>query len=208
MTTDEKRLQVLKRVEDGVLSIEEGADLLSLIDRADENEKSNEVEHGKGTAEFLVEKMAGKVPAGWKALWSAFIWIGVILMGVSGFWLISSYNRSGMGWGFWFALLFLALSVMVVYFGWRLVSGRWMMARVRSVEDGEEKRIKFWAPVPIHMGIWAFKTFGKYMPDDVQEKDYCKILEDLDQSIGEGEVFAVEFDGDGHQNVQFKLQMD
>jgi hypothetical protein len=207
MTTDENKLQILRKVESGTLSIEEGADLLSILDRA-ESEPVPEETKTDEPMNLSIETIAAEVPAGWRALWSIFIWLGVIFMGASGYWLYSSYARSGMGWGFWFAFIFLFLSAAIVFFGWRLVAGRWLVARVNSKENGEVKRYKFWAPLPIHMGIWAFKTFGKYMPEDVLDKHYDQFLVELDNSLSEDEVFVVDLDGDDQHKTHINLKFE
>jgi hypothetical protein len=205
MTTEENKLQILKKVEDGTLSIEEGADLLSMFDRVDEVHSSSGVSSRAEVMDTPLEAPPTEVPAGWKALWSMLIWLGVAFMGGSGYWLVSSYQRSGMRWGFWFAFLFLALSTALVYFGWKLVSGRWLAVRVRSIENGTEKRFKFCAPFPIHLGLWAFTTFGEYIPAAVKEKGYESILRDLDQSLQENEIFVIDLDGDGSEKMNFNI---
>lgn len=203
MTTDENKLQILKKVENGTLSIEEGADLLAILERNETETKPERV-----AAEVIepANPLPDKVPAGWMVGWSFFIWLGVIFMGASGYWLISSYTRSSLGVGFWFALVFLVLSTAIVFFGWRLVAGRWMVLRVSSKKEDVAKRYFFWVPFPIHLGIWVFKNFAKYMPEEVKEKNYDQVLADLDSSLGKGEIFQIEIDGNG--KTGFTIETD
>lgn len=201
MTSDENKLQILKKVENGTLSIEEGADLLAILEKSTREPVAQSIDAKEPVdASALPER----VPAGWQALWSLFIWIGVVFMGASAYWLYSSYARSGMGWGFWVAFIFLFLSTSIVYFGWRLVAGRWMVVRISSKEGESAKRFLFWAPLPIHMGIWVFKTFGKYMPDEVVEKHYESILLEMDHSLGKDEFFTIDIDGDQHVRINME----
>jgi hypothetical protein len=206
MTTEENKLQILKKVEDGTLSIEEGADLLSMFDRVEETHSATAETGSMEVMDTPLEPLPTEVPAGWKALWSILIWLGVAAMGGSGYWLISSYQRSGLRWGFWFAFLFLAISTAIVYFGWKLVSGRWLGVRVHSTEEGTETRLKFWMPFPINLGLWAFDTFGEYIPAEVKEKRYDSILRDLDQSMEKNEVLVIDVDDNGSKNL--KINMD
>ena len=116
MSNDENKLEILKKVENGTLSIEEGADLLTILDRAQEKQSAaeNTVSVSSSNANPL-PKTPFYVPAFWKAIWGVFLWLGIAGMALSGLWLFSSYNKTGMGWGFWFALFFLLLSVVIVF---------------------------------------------------------------------------------------------
>jgi hypothetical protein len=206
MTTDENKLQILKKVENGTLSIEEGADLLAILERSEKRESNAVPLAGEAIVNEQDNTTPKKVPAGWMVGWSFFIWLGVIFMGVSGYWLLSSYTRSGLGVGFWFALVFLVLSTAIVFFGWRLVAGRWMVLRVSSKKEDVTKRYFFWVPFPIHLGIWVFKNFAKYIPEEIKEKNYDQVLADLDSSLGKGEIFQIEIDGNG--KTGFTIETD
>ena len=203
MTIDENKLSILKKVEDGTLTIEEGADLLAILERGGSRVHAEAPLTGEVVDAVKDDPIPDQVPAGWRAVWSFFIWLGVIFMGASGFWLWSSYARSQMGVGFWFALLFLALSSAIVFFGWRLVAGRWMGIRFASNVDGTKKRHLIWAPLPLHLGIWVFRTFDKYMPEDVKEMHYDQMLVEMDHSLAEGEVFKIDIDNEGKTNFNF-----
>jgi hypothetical protein len=206
MTSDENKLQILKKVENGTLSIEEGADLLSILDRNESGEETSAPLHGDVVEVEKLDALPEKVPAGWKALWGIFMWLGVIFMTLSGFWLYSSYNRSAMGVGFWFAMFFLFLSTAIVLFGWRLVAEHWMVIRIRSKEEGKKGSFMIWAPLPIHMALWIFRTFGSKMPAEVQGRKIDEILAELNSSLAEGEVLQVDLDGDG--NHTFNMHAD
>lgn len=201
MTRDENKLQILKKVENGTLSLEEGADLLSILDREEAGQVPAASVHEEGDSVESTEPLPEKVPAGWKALWGIILWLGVICMAASGFWLYSSYDRSQMGVGFWFALFFLFLSIAIIIFGWRLIAEHWMVVRIRSIEDGKPKKFLIWAPLPIHMALWVFKTFGNKMPADIQGRKIDEILSELNDSLAEGEVLQVDLDGDGEHSV-------
>jgi hypothetical protein len=209
MTIDENKLQILKKVEDGTLSVEEGADLLSILDYGTTMKPDTAVHAAVEIPDEKKIMTTSQVPAGWKALWSLFIWIGVAAMGGTGYWLYSSYARSGLGWGFWFALIFLSLSIAIVFFGWRLIAGRWLVASIRANEKDNSTRLyKFWAPLPIHMGIWVFQTFGQYMPEKVIEKHYDQVLADLDKSLKGDEIFQIDINGEGHKKSEFSVRFD
>jgi hypothetical protein len=206
MTTEENKLSILKKVEDGTLTIEEGADLLAILERGQGTAAPQEPLTGEVIDPVKEDPIPDQVPAGWRAAWSFFIWLGVVFMGASGYWLWSSYARSGLGVGFWFALVFLILSSAIVFFGWRLVAGRWMAVRIVSRDEGKPSRHLFWAPLPLHLGIWVFKTFDKYMPEDVKEQQYDQMLVEMDKSLNKDEVFKIDIDSEG--KTEFNLHTE
>jgi hypothetical protein len=206
MTTDENKLQILKKVESGTLSVEEGSNLLAILERGESSSAKAESAAAEVLEPVQDEPLPEKVPAGWRALWSIFIYLGILFMGLSGLWLYSSYTRSAMGVGFWFATFFLLLSALIVFFGWRLVAEHWMVVRIRSKEDGRSKRILFWVPLPIHFILRVLRTFSSHVPVDAQGRRLDEVLAELDGSLKEGEVFQVDLDGDG--KTSFKVDAD
>jgi hypothetical protein len=146
MTVDESKLEILKKVENGTLTIEEGANLLAILDGGKaEAEPQPEVIQSENVDESQpLEPRSTAVPAGWKSLWSIPLFLGIVFMGLSGFWLYSSYGRSGLGVGFWFALFFLCISTAIVFFGWRLIAGRWLALNVSDTKEGKTNHVRLW----------------------------------------------------------------
>jgi len=208
MTADESKLEILRQVEQGALSIEEGAHLLEILEG---NPTKPEVAPAPGEEFAAIEPSTApvphEIPAAWKAAWSAILWLGVLFMGLTGYWLTSSYERSGMGVGFWFALVFLAFSCGIVWAGWKLLDSRWMVVHIRENTSYGAKNYSFWAPLPLQLVTWMFRTFGQYMPADIQARHFETIIQDLEQTMGQNEPFQVEVDGEegskAHINVQF-----
>lgn len=204
MTLDESKLEILKKVENGILSVEEGADLLAILDggstekNAPASEPQAEVLQGSAVGATQMgdagESRTTAVPAGWKSLWSIPMFLGILFMGLSGWWLFASYGRSGLGVGFWFALFFLTLSTGIVVLGWRLIAGRWLALNLTSQKADRTERVRFWVPLPLHFVDWAMRNFGQYMPEKVKTQDYVRILHDMDQSVPDGEPFQVDID--------------
>lgn len=204
MTLEESKMEILKKVESGTLTVEEGADLLAILDGGSmaqpktDPEPMTEVLQGSAESPFSGEgSREGRstaVPAGWKSLWSIPMFLGILFMGLSGWWLFASYGRSGLGVGFWFAFFFLALSTGLVILGWRLIAGRWLVLNITEQKEDRTDKVKIWVPLPLHFVDWAMRNFGQHMPEKVREKDYLSILKDLDQSVPDGEPFQVDID--------------
>jgi hypothetical protein len=196
MTFDENKLEILRRVEQGTLSIEEGAHLLEILEAGNEPVEPAVLE--AVAAPFTPateprEKMT--VPAGWRALWGIFLWLGITFMGLTGFWLFSSYGRSGLGVGFWFALFFLLISCVIVYLGLQLLASQWMVVKLSDQEGAGQKNINIWVPLPLQLASWFFRNFGKYLPESVKSRNIEEILHEMETSRADDEPYVVEIDG-------------
>jgi hypothetical protein len=205
MTIDESKLEILRKVEQGALSIEEGAHLLEILEGGSttqyEDAAPARVVSPAASQKTISEPL--EVPAGWRSLWGIFLWLGIIFMALSGYWLLGSYNRSGMGVGFWFALFFLLVSCAILFFGMQLLSSRWMMVHIRSTEAGGEKRYTIWVPLPLQLARWVFHNFGCYMPDSVKSRRIENILEEMERSE---EPYQIEIDGDKDSQANINIE--
>ncbi len=202
MTREESKLEILKKVESGTLTVEEGADLLAILDGGSAAQSQTEPvaevlqvsKVDSTSADNSTQSSTTAVPAGWKSLWSIPMFLGILFMGLTGWWLFASYGRSGLGVGFWFAFFFLSLSTGFVILGWRLIAGRWLVLNVTEQKENKTQKVKIWVPLPLHFVDWALRNFGQHMPEKVREKDYLRILKDLDQSVPDGEPFQLDID--------------
>jgi hypothetical protein len=205
MTIDDSKLEILRKVEQGALSIEEGAHLLEIL------EGGSSAQYEDAAPASAVSPVASQrttrepleVPAGWRSLWGIFLWLGIIFMGLSGYWLLGSYNRSGLGVGFWFALFFLLISCAILFFGLQLLSSRWMMVHIRSTEAGGEKKFTVWVPLPLQLARWVFHNFGSYMPESVKSRHIESILQEMEQS---NEPYQVEIDGEKGSQANINIE--
>jgi hypothetical protein len=208
MTLDENKIEILRRVEQGTLSIEEGAHLLEILEGgAGSVEPSTVLKEEfvtNSSSEEGHEKLS--VPAGWRAIWGIFLWLGVIFMGLSGYWLLSSYNRSGLGVGFWFALFFLLISCAIVYFGLQLLASKWMVLKIRGEDGDETRRINIWVPLPMQLASWFFRTFGSHLPESVKSRHIDDILAGMENSMAEDEPYVVEIDGQKGTSANINIE--
>ena len=201
MTTDESKLEVLRKVEEGKLSIEEGAHLLEILDgaSAEDNVKPEVIKIQPN------EKIS--VSGGWRALWGIILWIGTIFVCLTGFWLYSSYGRSGLGVGFWFALFFLLISFMIVYLGYELMASKhWLLIRVHDEENEVERTFNVWVPLPIQLVRWFIDTFGSYFHEDEKLSHLSEILSEIEKDPSEDEPYIIELDGE-NQNIHLNVNI-
>jgi hypothetical protein len=204
MTSDETRLQILKQVEAGILSPEEGAGLLEILDR---NGSAPEPQPSVPSVEVsaLPKIEPPRVAWYWKLGWSLFLWLGMGLTILSAYWMYQGYLQAGIGIGFIFSWIPFLLGILLIYAGARLLEAPWVHLRVRQKKAVHPARIDLAIPLPLGFIRWIINTFDRFMPEEVRGKKVDEFLAELEQSIRNGEPFQVqvddEKDGD-HVEVQ------
>lgn len=195
MTSDESKLEILRKVEDGTLSPEEGSDLIGILDAAKAAASEPEIIQPPlepEAPETPVE--AQKVSGCWKAAWSMILLGGAVLTAFSAYWIYQGYQKAGLGWGFWLSWIPFAIGVLIMVFGWILMESPWLHVRVKTRDAGKLQRIVLSIPLPLRLVSWVFRTFGQYMPPEVKEKGVEEMLLEIDQALKRGEPFQVEVD--------------
>ncbi len=193
MTTDEQKLEILRKVENGSLSVEEGAELIGQLEQGEDTQPQPEVLDSMPPIAPIQNPAASGC---WKAAWSMILVGGAILTGFSAYWIYQGYQRSGFGWGFWLSWIPLVIGVGLMIFGWALMESPWMHVRVESKDEYKTGLYVFSMPVPFNIARWALNNFGQYIkPTGGMDTDSILILIDqAEESIRRGEPFRVQVD--------------
>jgi len=96
MTSDESRFEILKRVQNGTLSAEEGSDLIGILDRGREAATGQEVIDPVPPLDDTATQESPRVSGWWKALWSLILIGGAVLTGFPRYGHTAVMN--GQGW--------------------------------------------------------------------------------------------------------------
>jgi len=196
MTSEESKFEILKKVQEGVLSPEEGADLLAILDGAATGQEAEPDSPVEVVGTPFSDERPPEPSWLWKAAWSLFMWLGVILTILSAFWMYKGYEAAGMGWGFFLSWIPFTLGILLVYGGTRLLQAHWMHIKIDSTDEGKPRRINIEAPLPLNFAAWIFKNFGQYLPADIQDKKIGEMLDEIEKSIQRDEPFYVKVDDD------------
>ena len=202
MTSDESKLEILRKVEDGTLTPEEGSDLIGILDAS--KETGNEPEIIQPSIEPdapAPSQESPRVSGCWKAAWSMILLGGAVLTAFSAYWIYQGYQKAGLGWGFWLSWIPFIIGVVIMVFGWILMESPWLHVRVKTREEGRLQKIVISIPLPLKLVSWVFRNFSHYMPPEVREKGVDDMLIEIDQALKRGEPFQVEVDDkeDGDQ---------
>jgi hypothetical protein len=192
---DESKLEILRKVEDGTLTPEEGFQLIGIFDAAGAEESEREFirpplePEAPGSAQKTL-----RVSGGWKAAWSTILLRGAVLTAFSAYWIFLGYQKAGLGWSFWLSWIPFAIGVLMMALDWILMTSPWLQARIRTHEKAGPKNINLNIPLPLSLVSWAFSNFGQCMPDAVKEKSVEEMLLEIEQSLKQNEPFQVEVD--------------
>lgn len=201
MTSDQSRFEILKSVEDGTLTAEEGSDLIGILDRGREAAPEAEVLDPIEPMNDADGSGSPRVSGWWKALWSLILLGGATLTGFSALWAYRGYERAGLGWGFWLSWIPFILGLLLMVFGSILLDSPWMHIKVDTKKEGKAQKINIAIPVPLKLISWGIKTFGRHMPVDLKEKGLEDVLSEVETAMKRGEPFQIEVDDkeDGDQ---------
>lgn len=209
-----QRLDILKRVEAGELSVEESNDLLEALERQEEQEayeqtvktvpvKAELAPAVEPPAESPADAAYSEFEMGrfkrWRWLAQVPFWLSVGFTALSAYWMYQGYTRSGFGWGFflsWIPFL-IGLAGMLIFWG-----ARWLHVRVRQKPGEKPAVINISLPLPLRAAGWFMRAFGRYMPADLQEKRMDEMMDMLDASFTKDTPFHVYVDDEDGEQVE------
>jgi hypothetical protein len=207
MNINEQRLEILRQVARGELSTQDGSRLLEELEMGLAPSISSDplpaVQELTPPAASVpdVEVIPPPVPAAadqapqltdleasrfnfWQKWWLLPFGIGVILTLLGAYWMYLGYMAAGLGWGFWLSWFPFGLGVLITAVAARSRTARWLHVRVhQDGEDGVPRNVNISFPLPISFGVWALRTFGRWMPDKFQSQHLDEALTMLDQAL-------------------------
>jgi len=220
---NEKRLEVLRRVERGEVSIEDGSQMLEALDRGEPLDLSKPVTR-EGTAQpiipvsitepsppaaAIVSPFSGKndEPPGeydarinyWRRWWLLPFGIGILILVLGAYWMYLGYLAAGLSWGFWLSWIPFGLGVLIIAIAARSRTARWLHVRIHQKPGERPQNINISMPLPLHFSAWFLHTFGRWMPAETRAKHLDEALEMLDQAISSDAPLHVQVDEDDEQ---------
>jgi hypothetical protein len=227
--TDQEREQVLKMIENGKITPEDGLKLMRTLDQSpveDEGaaepkemgEPSNP-EDNTDTKEKAERPGFGKDPrieavkSTVQRLWQIPLWIGIAItiLGAWGMYTLVQASRLN----FWFycfntPLLLLGVLVIVAAIGSR--KARWLFVDVNQKPGQRPQRIFLGFPLPLKFITWLFRIVKLFFPHLLKELDedkggpgmegVIKMMELVDHGFTGDQPLVVNVDDDDGERVQ------
>ncbi len=194
------RLDVLKKVELGEISLEEAEVLLSeLEDRQFSIQEKREVI----TNSPLIDHQPKQSEKRDKPAWSIAFWITPLILGVlltvfSATWLYQNYLLSGLGYKFWLTWIPFLIGVFMIYIGWGLQRARWIHINIKQPKGQSPQRLFLAFPLPFQFVGFILRIFKGKLPKTSSGINIEEIIGTLDQYLEKDEpLFLNVNDEDG-----------
>lgn len=204
---EQNRLEILKKVEWGEISLEEASDLLSafeenqvVIQKKPEVIYKEQIIHNKTTDSDKKEKPA----------WSIVFWIVPLLFGVlltvfSSTWLYQNYLTSGLGFKFWLTWIPFLIGVFLIYFGWILQRARWIHLNIKQPKGESPQRIFLAFPLPFQLIGFFSRVFKGKLPSNVSGLDLEELMVTIDQQLKKDEPLYIHVDDEDGTKVDIYI---
>lgn len=201
------RLQILKKVELGEITLEEASDLLSELE-TDEfaiQEQSQVIYDAQ-----IINNKPSDSDKKEKPAWSIVFWVipmlfGILLTVFSSTWLYQNYLTSGLGFKFWLTWIPFLIGVFLIYFGWILQRARWIHLHIKQPKGESPQRILLAFPLPFQFIGFILKIFKGKLPSNVSGLDIEELLLTIDQQLKKDEPLYVHVDDEDGTKVEIYI---
>jgi hypothetical protein len=196
--TDQEREQVLKMIENGKISPEDGLKLMRTLDQSpaddegpahtthttttskpEETIPKTESEAHQEKSNFATDPRIERVKSTVRRLWQIPLWIGVLITILSAWGMYTLVQAAKLN--FWFyclsAPLLVGVLVIVAAIGSR--KARWLFVNVNQKPGEKPARIFLGFPLPLKLAAWGFRTFGHNIPamDKAKVEGVVRVIE-------------------------------
>lgn len=212
--TDKEREQILKMIEDGKISPEEGLKLIQVLEQeAPEDESpAQETVPGLGSEEWRAEASGmdadpriARIKSTARRFWQIPLWIGVGVVILSAVGMYGLMQAGHMNFWFYCLIAPLLLGVLVIALAAGTRRARWIFVDVQQKPGEKPQRIFLGFPLPMKFTSWVLRTFGGKI-DGLQKSDVKveQVLQVLEAGLGEDRPLVVNVD-EGEEGDRVKV---
>jgi len=210
--TDQEREQVLKMIENGKISPEDGLKLMQMLDKspaddeglaaAAEKDLVSETEATtpktgdvaqQEKSNFATDARITHIKSTVRRLWQIPLWIGVLITILSAWGMYTLVQAARLN--FWLyclsAPLLLGVLVIVAAIGSR--KARWIFVDVHQKHGEKTARIFLGFPLPLKPAAWFLRTFGRYIPK-LGETNVDEVIQVIEAGFTSEEPLVVNVD--------------
>jgi hypothetical protein len=217
--TDSERQQILKMIEDGKISAEQGLVLMQALDEGPEDEPEAEAAQLETPAVEVVPSFASGVSSSAQAeptsdpefdrkinrfrkLWIIPLWLGVAVTVAGAYGMYTALQASGFGFWFYFTWLPFLLGVLLVALAFSSRTSRWIYMNIEQRPGETPQRIILAFPLSLVSWVLQFARFS------VPEKDRGatnEVMNALFQSTRTNEPLMVDVHEEDGEHVQIYI---
>jgi hypothetical protein len=211
--TDQERNQVLKMIEEGKITPEQGLHLMQALDQQEPDEAASRVA-ALSAAEAAQSAAPAQAPdpspdpqverlkATARRLWQIPLWVGIFITVLSALGMYAIMHGPGMNFWFYFLLLPLLLGVALTALAAGSRTARWIYVDVHQQPGEHPGHIFLGFPLPLKLTAWFLRTFGPMIPD-LQRTNVDEIIQVIESGFSGKEPLIVHVDeGEAGERVQ------
>jgi len=213
--TDSERQQILKMIEDGKISAEQGLVLMqALAEQEPEDAPAVPELPGAETAPQAVDVLPpgatlqsepGSDPEfdrklnRFRSLWTIPLWLGVALTVSGAYWMYTALQAAGFGFGFFFAWLPFLLGVLLTALAFSSRNSRWIYINVRQSPGQSPQQIVL--AFPLSLVSWILQ-FTKHSIPDAERGASNEVMNAIFESTRSNGPLMVDVQEDDGEHVQ------
>jgi hypothetical protein len=205
--TSSERSQILKMIEDGKITPEEGLRLMKVLGEDPQDDSAEEIESSDfDTSTPFVEDRPVSEPDpeirktvdNARRLWMIPLWIGVIITTFGSWVMYKNVHPTDISaWFYCLGLPIFILGVLIIVLGWSSKNARWLFVSVKQKPGDFPKRILIGFPLPLTLTSWFLRNFGHKI-EGLGKVPVDQIFEAIQQS-SDPMVVKVDEGDDGEQ---------
>ncbi|MBN2386880.1 MAG: hypothetical protein JXB85_07660 [Anaerolineales bacterium] len=212
--TDQERNQVLKMIEDGKITPEEGLTLMKALEQNPgqaENAalpgpaggaSAEEAERKGEPSRMEADPRIAQVKSTAQRLWQVPLWAGVATIILSALGMYGLLRGPGMNFWFYCLSLPLLLGVLLVVAAVGSRRARWLFVDVKQKAGERPARIFLGFPLPLKLAGWFLRNFGHKIPD-LENTNVDEVIQAVETGFAGDEPLIVNVDeGDDGEKVQ------
>ncbi len=205
--TDSERAHILKMIEDGKISAEEGLKLMQAL-QTDPEDEAPEAEEYVSREDSSAEQASAEAKREFEKRISRFrrLWLIPTIFGLGitllGAWWMYNIVLAGLSGWFILALAFFLGGVALLSLGAGSRTSRWLYVNVQEKREGASpRRIRLAFPIPTGLLRWGIQTFGHRIPDR-ERMATDDILKMVFESDALNDPILIDVKEDDEQHVQ------
>lgn len=192
---DDVNLEILRMIQDGTISAEEGEMLLDAMDAGFEPESNlaRETRAGWGGTASAAEASKPRRPAWTQQVWIYLLAGGGLLVGLAAIMTALLMVGGTLLGGLACTLPLMAFGALIIALAWWSRVARWLHVQVHD----QDSRFRISLPVPLHLAAWISRVVCPWVPQmrGVPVDEMIRHLAEMDEE----DILAVEVNNEGEQ---------
>jgi hypothetical protein len=205
-----ERLEILRKLQAGELSVEEGLQLIDQLDVPPQSvipsQPPMEVKSEEVNPSSSYSAVQSEINEPGMRKWRVFGWLGfslfVLITALSAYWMVASYQNKPFGFGFWFSWIPFLIGILGMVFTF---NARWIHIRVRQKPGEKPQNINISLPIPFGLVNTIINLFPNAVPANLRAKDFGGMVKEMSHNLSAKEPLHIVVDDEDGEHVEIYI---